>query len=79
MSANVCGISKREFPPEELIPLSLIRPKVASLIREGHPELDDESTIHISLPRSLRFWGVVVFYKHVAPDGAGRLSATAAL
>ncbi len=45
MSANVCCISKREFPSEELIPLSLIRPKVANLIREGHPELNDESTI----------------------------------
>ncbi len=26
---------------------------------------------HMSLLRSLRFWGVGGFYKHVAPNGAG--------
>ena len=48
MSTSVCAISKHEYPPEELVPLSAIRPKVARLIRHDHPELDDNSAICVA-------------------------------
>ena len=52
MSASICCVSKREFPPDELIPLSAIRPKVARIIRDEHPDLNEHSTIcHTELNR----------------------------
>ena len=48
MTKTNCAILSREFPAEELTPLSAIRPKVAALIRRAHPQLGDESLISIA-------------------------------
>ena len=45
MNNQACSILHREFPAEELTPLSALRPKIAALIRRGLPQLDDESLI----------------------------------
>ena len=45
MSTSICGISKREFPSEELVPLSAVRPKIARLIRHDHPGLAEDSAV----------------------------------
>jgi uncharacterized membrane protein len=45
METAKCSITQREFPCDELIPLSAIRPKVARLIRQEHPELEEQSLL----------------------------------
>ncbi|RYE51785.1 MAG: DUF1003 domain-containing protein [Hyphomicrobiales bacterium] len=47
MSTAICSITHQELPQDELIPFSLIRPKVARLIKREHPNLTDESLISI--------------------------------
>ncbi|MEO7933994.1 MAG: DUF1003 domain-containing protein [Chthoniobacterales bacterium] len=42
---GICAISQRTLPMDELVPLSAIRPGVASLIVSAHPELSEESLI----------------------------------
>ena len=45
MTTSTCSILNREFPAEELTPLSALRPKIATLIRRRHPDLTDESLV----------------------------------
>ena len=70
MNTTACSITKREFPSEELIPLSAIRPKVAQLIRQQHPELDENSTI--CQTELNRFRGEYV--RHVLEADMGEIS-----
>lgn len=53
MSTSNCSITHQEFPAEELIPLSAIRPRVARLIKRDHPAVTDASLI--SLPELNRY------------------------
>lgn len=42
---QICAITHRENPDQDITPLSAIRPQLAGLIRRRHPELKDDSPI----------------------------------
>jgi len=71
MTNNTCAILSREFPTEELTPLSAIRPRVASLIRERHPELGDNSLISTAALAPFR----AEYVRSVLEEDIGQLSA----
>lgn len=45
---STCAILNREFPAEELIPISAIRPKIAACVRRAHPNLQDTDCISLT-------------------------------
>lgn len=71
MSDPKCAILDRPFPPEELTPLSAIRPTVASLIRRGHPDLHEDSLISSAALAPFR----AEYVRSVLEEDIGELSA----
>ena len=71
MSNTTCAILQREFPAEELTPLSAIRPRVAALIHRGHPELTDESLVSTAALAPFR----AAYVRGVLEEDLGQLSA----
>jgi uncharacterized membrane protein len=71
MPNPTCSILNREFPSEELTPLSAIRPNVAVLVRRAHPELRDESLISTAALAPFR----AAYVRSVLEEDIGQLSA----
>ncbi len=71
MSATTCSILQREFPSEELTPLSAVRPTVAQLVRQAHPNLKDESLISAAALAPFR----AEYVRSVLEEDLGQLSA----
>jgi uncharacterized membrane protein len=71
MNESTCAILHREFPAEELIPLSAVRPKVAALIRAAHPELADTSVVSTAALAPFR----ASYVRSVLEDDIGELSS----
>jgi uncharacterized membrane protein len=71
MTNNTCAILGREFCPEELTPLSAIRPRVASLIRRAYPRLEDDSLISTAALGPFR----AEYVRSVLEEDIGQLSA----
>ncbi len=70
MPNSTCAILHREFSPEELVPLSAVRPKVAALIRKSHSNLDDESLISTTALAPFR----AEYVRGVLEEDIGQLS-----
>ncbi len=70
MSNATCAILHREFPLEELTPLAAIRPKIAALIRRGHPEIADDSLVSITALAPIR----AEYVRAVLEEDIGELS-----
>ena len=66
-----CSILNREFPAEELTPLSALRPKIAALIRKAHPALTDSSLISTAALAPVR----ADYVRSVLEEDIGQLSA----
>ena len=71
MSENTCAILHRDFPPEELIPLSAVRPKVAALIRRSKPALGEECLISTAALAPFR----AEYVRGVLEEDIGQLSS----
>ena len=71
MTTSICSILQRDFPSEELTPLSAIRPQIAALIRRGHPQLADGSLISTSALAPFR----AEYVRGVLEEDIGELSA----
>jgi uncharacterized membrane protein len=70
MNPSTCAILNREFPAEELIPLSAIRPNVAALVRTAHPELSDGSLVSTAALAPFR----ATYVRSVLEEDIGALS-----
>lgn len=70
MPNALCAILRREFPAEELTPLSAIRPKIAALIRRDHPEIQDESLVSAAALGPFR----AAYVRGVLEEDIGQLS-----
>jgi uncharacterized membrane protein len=70
MNLSTCAILNREFPAEELTPLSAIRPNVAALIRKTHPELCDDSLVSTAALAPFR----ATYVRNVLEEDIGALS-----
>ncbi len=70
MPNATCAILHREFSPEELVPLSAVRPNVAALIRKAHSNLDDESLISTTALAPFR----AEYVRGVLEEDIGQLS-----
>jgi uncharacterized membrane protein len=70
MPDSTCSILKRRFPTEELTPLSAIRPQVGALIRQGHPELAEDSLISTAALAPFR----AAYVRGVLEEDMGQLS-----
>jgi uncharacterized membrane protein len=70
MSTATCSITYREFPEDELVPLSVIRPKVARMIKRDRPELTDESLISFQALNRYR----AEYVRHVLEEEIGEVS-----
>lgn len=71
MNESTCAILNREFPPEELIPLSAVRPKVATLIRKAYPDLVDSSVVSTAALAPFR----AAYVRNVLEEDIGELSS----
>ena len=71
MSNFTCSILNREFPAEELIPFSAIRPTVAALVLKAHPQLTDASLISTAALAPFR----AEYVRSVLEEDIGELSA----
>jgi uncharacterized membrane protein len=71
MNSFTCAVLHREFPAEELTPLSAIRPRVAALIRDAHPELNDASLVSTSALAPFR----ATYVRNVLEEDIGQLSS----
>ncbi len=71
MTTSACAILHREFPAEDLMPLSAIRPNVAALIRRGHPDLNDESLVSNEALAPFR----AAYVRGVLEEDIGQLSS----
>lgn len=71
MNESTCAILNREFPPEELIPLSAVRPKVAALIRKAYPDLTDTSVVSTAAIAPFR----AAYVRNVLEEDIGELSS----
>ena len=65
-----CSILNSAFPPEELTPLSAIRPQIAALIRRSHPQLTDDSLISTAALAPFR----AEYVRGVLEEDIGQLS-----
>ncbi len=45
MKTALCGLSRREYPLDDLTPLTALRPQIVQLIRRAHPELPEDSLV----------------------------------
>ena len=70
-TANTCSLLQREFPPEELTPISAIRPKLAALILRSNPQLREDSLV--SMPALAPFRAEYV--RNVLEEDLGALSS----
>jgi uncharacterized membrane protein len=70
MNSSTCAILNREFPAEELTPLSAIRPNVAALIRKTHPDLGDDSLVSTAALAPFR----AAYVRNVLEEDIGALS-----
>ena len=70
MGNRTCAVLNRDFPVSELTPLSAIRPKVAELIRQAHPTLDDKSFISTTVLATFR----AAYVRGVLEEDIGQLS-----
>ncbi len=68
---TTCSILNREFPTEELTPLSAVHPTIAALIRKAHPELADSSLISTAALAPVR----ADYVRSVLEEDIGQLSA----
>ena len=71
MNESTCAILNREFPPEELIPLSAVRPKVVTLIRKSYPDLADTSVVSTAALAPFR----AAYVRNVLEEDIGELSS----
>jgi uncharacterized membrane protein len=67
---NTCAILQRDFPPEELTPISAIRPKVAALIVRAHPQLHEDSLVSAAAIAPFR----AEYVRNVLEEDLGALS-----
>jgi uncharacterized membrane protein len=70
MTNATCAILHREFPAEELIPLSAVRPNVAALVRRAHPDLSEDSAISTAALAPFR----AEYVRAVLEEDIGQLS-----
>jgi uncharacterized membrane protein len=70
MNPSTCAILNREFPAEELIPISAIRPNVAALVRKAHPDLSDECLVSTAALAPFR----ATYVRNVLEEDIGALS-----
>jgi uncharacterized membrane protein len=70
MTNAACAILHRDFPAEELIPLSAVRPNVSTLVRRAHPELGDDSLISTAALAPFR----AEYVRAVLEEDIGQLS-----
>lgn len=70
MSATTCSILQKEFPAEELTPLSAVRPSVAQLVRRAHPDLTDASLVSAAALAPFR----AEYVRSVLEEDLGQLS-----
>ncbi len=70
MNHSTCAILNREFPAEELIPLSAIRPQIAARIRRAHSSLEDNSLISLTAIAPFR----AEYVRAVLEEDIGELS-----
>ena len=70
MPNATCAILHREFSPEELVPLSAVRPNVAALIRKAYPNLADDSLISTTALAPFR----AEYVRGVLEEDLGQLS-----
>jgi len=71
MNEKSCSILHRDFPGEELTPLSAVRPKVAALIRSAHPELAETSVVSTAALAPFR----AAYVRNVLEEDIGELSS----
>lgn len=70
MTTPICAILQREFPLEELTPLSAIRPQIAARIRRAHPGLEEDAFISITALAPFR----AEYVRSVLEEDIGELS-----
>src|SRR5688572_27284813 len=70
MSTATCSLTHQEFPEDELVPLSVVRPKVARIIKRDHPDLTDKSLISFQALNRYR----AEYVRHVLEDEIGEVS-----
>jgi uncharacterized membrane protein len=71
MDTALCSLTQRQFPMDELVPLSAIRPQLLKMIRETHPEL--LAAHFISVEELGKFRGQYV--RRVIEDEVGEVTA----
>jgi uncharacterized membrane protein len=71
MNQPTCAVLHREFPTEELTPLSAIRPRVAALIRRDHQDLEEDSMVSTAALAPYR----AEYVRGVLEEDLGQLSA----
>jgi len=70
MNHTTCAILNRDFPAEELVPLSAIRPQIGARIRRAHPLLEDGSLISLTAIAPFR----AEYVRAVLEEDIGELS-----
>jgi uncharacterized membrane protein len=68
---STCTLTHREFPNEELTPLSAIRPRLAQLIRSRHPELAAGSLVSLEALGTFR----AEYVRNVLEEDIGAITA----
>jgi uncharacterized membrane protein len=68
---STCTLTHREFPNEELTPLSAIRPRLAQLIRSRHPELAEGSLVSLEALGTFR----AEYVRNVLEEDIGAITA----
>lgn len=65
-----CGVCGQEFPPSQVMPARFVRPGLVTLIRQEHPDWNEES--HICHPDMNHYRGLYV--QQVLQDEKGELT-----
>ncbi|MCE9610432.1 MAG: DUF1003 domain-containing protein [Chthoniobacter sp.] len=71
MDAATCQITGREFPPDELVPLSAIRPRLLQMIQQTHPEVSEQHFISAEELNKFR----AQYVRGVIADEVGEVTA----